>query len=60
MLVKGLVSSFVFYKERESHPVITQVVAMLDGSARFTDENVDYASFVAATGVKDGQDGDLE
>ena len=33
---------------------------MLDGSARFTDENVDYASFVAATGVNAGQDDDLK
>lgn len=35
-------------------------VAMMDGSARFLNENVDYASFVAATGMKDGENDDLE
>jgi prepilin-type processing-associated H-X9-DG protein len=35
-------------------------IAMMDGSAKFINENVDYASFVAATGMKDGQDDDLE
>ncbi|MDA7902390.1 DUF1559 domain-containing protein [Mariniblastus sp.] len=35
-------------------------IAMMDGSAKFINENVDYASFVAATGVKAGQDNDLE
>ena len=35
-------------------------VAMMDGSARFINENVDYASFVAATGMKDRRNDDLE
>jgi len=35
-------------------------IAMMDGSAKFINENVDYASFVAATGMKDGRDDDLE
>ena len=35
-------------------------VAMMDGSAKFLNENVDYASFVAATGMKDGRNDDLE
>ena len=35
-------------------------IAMMDGSAKFINENVDYLLFVAATGMKDGQEDDLE
>ncbi len=35
-------------------------MAMMDGSARFVNENVPIEILMAAAGMKDGQDDDLE
>ena len=42
-----------------NHPGGCQV-AMMDGSARFVNENVQIEILMAAAGMKDGQDDDLE